>query len=483
MGVSRAILGVGYPRNVEQIQRILEQARCLGISLYPISRGMNIGYGEMTPTTDQQLVLNLSRMCAIREFDAENGEIVIEPGVSQKLLSEFLEAQKANYIADMTGASPDASVVGNILEAGFGHTPIGNRRKHVVSMEVVLADGTVLKTSEMPSLGPDLAQLFIQSNFGIVTAIRMPLLPCPETIETFTLSFKSEEKFLLGIERLRELRRNGTLVNLVHVANATRTLMTSSRFPETLDRSHVLSQSEARAILNSRSLVDYGEWTALGALSGFRDEVACRRKRVKKAMRGVATVRFFSTKFLNGLIRVLSHGFFKSIRRLSMVLSSLKSLRELNGIVRGVPSEEPSRNILWRIDDPKRLGLLWYAPVVPATSQDVASLLKVSREVFEKHKFEMPLTLTLISSNKMTGVFSFSFDRLDPEQVRRAHEAYAELSRKTIELGYRPYRAGLLTKFGEVYSPETEDVLNRIKRALDAADTVAPGRYGLSSHR
>lgn len=91
-------------------------------------------------------------------------------------------------------------------------------------MEVLLADGRLLTTQEMPTPGPDLAQLFIQSNLGIVTAIRIPLFPVPEKVVTFTLSFESDEAFFDGMIRLRELRKAGVITSLLHTGNHRRWL-------------------------------------------------------------------------------------------------------------------------------------------------------------------------------------------------------------------------------------------------------------------
>src|SRR3546814_18291106 len=61
-------------------------------------------------------------------------------------ISEHLRAQGIALWPDCTGAGPDTSIVGNILDRGFGHTPYGNRAQYISCLEIVLADGRVLRT-------------------------------------------------------------------------------------------------------------------------------------------------------------------------------------------------------------------------------------------------------------------------------------------------------------------------------------------------
>ena len=105
----------------------------------------------------------------------------------------------------MTGAGPDASVLGNVVERGFGHTPYGDRFLHSCGMEVVLADGRVLKTGfgayenakarhvHRWGIGPSLDGLFTQSNFGIVTKMTVWLVPAPEACQAFAFSIPNDE--------------------------------------------------------------------------------------------------------------------------------------------------------------------------------------------------------------------------------------------------------------------------------------------------
>ncbi len=481
LSLIRSVLGVVYPRTISQLQSIVKAASKFGVALYPVSQGKNIGYGEMTPTTSDQLVVVLKYLNAIREFDAINGEVVVEPGVTQSQLADFLKESKANYWMDVTGASPEASIIGNTLESGFGHTPLGDHRKHILQMQVMLADGSILDTAEMPAVGPDLAQLFVQSNFGIVTAIRIPLFPIPEKTVTFTISFADDQAFFSGISKLTELRKDGTIASLAHTGNATRALMTSSRFPAHRDRSIVLSESDCHAILNEQSPIDFGAWATIGGIYGYKSDVKNKQKRIKKALKGLAEVKFFSDEKINFLDKLLHSKLSLKLRSLNFIRGSFSSLKALHGIIRGQPSDHPSQNIFWRVDKTENLGLIWHAPVIPATNSDCSALLEAARTVYSKYHFEMPVTLTLINAKFMTAVFNISYDKSNASEMARAHAAYRDLSTITDQLGYLPYRCGLLSKPTNNYSRNQSEFLNKIKFALDPQNIFAPGRYGIGS--
>jgi 4-cresol dehydrogenase (hydroxylating) len=122
---SAEVHAVLRPGTREEVQGCVRIARRFGVPVTPISTGRNWGYGSSAPAASSVL-LNLSRLNQILDYDDELAYVTIEPGVTQRQLHAFLLERGGKLWMDATGASPDCSVIGNTLERGFGHTPMGD---------------------------------------------------------------------------------------------------------------------------------------------------------------------------------------------------------------------------------------------------------------------------------------------------------------------------------------------------------------------
>lgn len=464
-----------YPLSRDEVERIVRLARKSSVALYPISRGLNTGYGDRAPWRSGQVVVSLECMNRITGYDAEAGWVEVQPGVTQQALYEFLQSEGGKWFADVTGASPEASVVGNYLDGGFGHTPIGNRREHLLEAEVVLGTGAVIRTGIFPGLGPNLSSLLVQSNFGIVTSIRIPLLRVTPCSETFTLHFRSEDCFVEAMELLRDLRQEGGLPSLVHVANATRTLMSSLGWPEGMPKDRALSEADCLRLLAS-PFVHTAPWMGIGGLYGSKAQVRLSRRILRRKLRRVAKVTFFSDakiRFLQRAVRLL---FWLDEPQRGKLHESLDSLASLHALSRGVPTPRPSRKVLWKIGRAEDLGLIWISPVLRADSASVARLLSVVRPIFERHGFEMPVTVTLIDQMHAVAILSLTFDRSHLEGSRRAREAHGELLAALKAAGFSLYRKSIIPSDPAIPSARLAAIRD-IKRAWDPEGVIAPGRY------
>ncbi|MEI8197713.1 MAG: FAD-dependent oxidoreductase, partial [Phycisphaerae bacterium] len=87
-------LAVLFPNSRAEICKIigiiLQYPDCVGV--YPISCGKNFGYGDAAPLRAGGLVLDLGRMNRIVEVNEKLGYAVIEPGVTQAQMYEYLKS-------------------------------------------------------------------------------------------------------------------------------------------------------------------------------------------------------------------------------------------------------------------------------------------------------------------------------------------------------------------------------------------------------
>jgi len=140
------LAAVLYPDSTAQVSEAMRIATRHGVAVYPWSRGRNWGYGSRTPVVDGSVGIDLGRMNRILDIDDEMGTATIEPGVSFWELVHALHERGNRWFVSVPGTSADASVVGNLLERGWGFGPYSDRFAHSAGMEVVLADGTVIRT-------------------------------------------------------------------------------------------------------------------------------------------------------------------------------------------------------------------------------------------------------------------------------------------------------------------------------------------------
>ncbi len=477
LAVDKKVMGIIFPRTVEQIQVIVKAANKYKVALYPISQGKNIGYGELTPYSNDQVILNLCHLKNIRDYDSVAGEIVVEPGVTQADLAQFLKQIDAPFWADVTGATPEASILGNTLEGGFGHTPMGDHRKHVVNVEAILADGRLIQAGEMPALGPDLTALFIQSNLAVITAIKISLMPIPAECKTFILTFATEEQFLKSLPTICKLKNRGIINNLLHFGNATRTLITSGFVDQIKEVELIFDEATSLEHFNKNSPIQIGAWSAAGAIYGGPAEVNEKLKILKSELNAYAKLKTFSDRQVNLINTVLNLNCLQGFKLIKNIRNSFQVLNTVHGLLRGQPSHKPTENLIGRNGSIKNLGLAWFAPVVPAREKELTKLLQIARNVFTKHGFLMPLTLTLVNSGKLIAVFNIKFDKLKIDEVEGAHQAYAELSSQCYKEGFFPYRAGLLTKLSGAIPKGKAHLMALIKKSIDPQNIIAPGRY------
>jgi 4-cresol dehydrogenase (hydroxylating) len=133
------------PESTEQVQAIVRIANEYQIPLWTISTGRNLGYGGSAPAYSGSVVLDLKRMNRVIEVNDKTHYAVVEPGVSYFDLYRYI--QERNLRVWIDPADPGwGSVVGNALERGGGRTPMKDHWSAVCGLEVVLANGELLRT-------------------------------------------------------------------------------------------------------------------------------------------------------------------------------------------------------------------------------------------------------------------------------------------------------------------------------------------------
>ncbi len=493
-------LAVLRPRDTEEVAAVARIAGSERVPLYPISAGRNWGYGDACAYRDGHAIVDLSGMNRILEADATLAYVVIEPGVTQKQLSDYLREHDLPLWMDCTGAGPDTSLMGNILERGFGHSPYGNRFQSVAGMEVVLADGEVVHTGfgHFPAsvnrrvyqygVGPYVDGLFTQSNLGIVTSLGLWLMPKTAALNHFLCMVDEHADIGPVIDALRPLRLDGTLRSILHIGNDLRVISGGTTYPRELAGDTVPLADAVRRQL--RAAAGVGAWTVSGALYGSSGQVALARRALRKALAATgARVQFLDERKLDlaaAAARLLGNS--APGRRLAAKVALGRSLFEMN---RGIPNGRFLAGAYWRrrgglppgfpaganpaLDN---CGMLWVSPVLPMRGADLLRVHALAEPIFRTHGFDLFVTFSMINERALGGVLTVAYDKEDAAEAARALVCYRQLFATMMEAGYIPYRVGLQSMAALDSGTDSYwRMVGRIKAALDPAGIIAPGRY------
>jgi len=174
-------LAVVSARSVADVQRTLEIATAHRVPVVPRGAGTGLTGGSTASTGE--VVLSTLAMNRILEIDAADELAVVEPGVINGDLNDALAPHGLWYAPDP--ASRAISTVGGNIATGAGGllcAKYGVTREAVLGLDVVLADGTLLRLGHRTVKGVtglDLVGLMIGSEgaLGVVVGATVKVLP------------------------------------------------------------------------------------------------------------------------------------------------------------------------------------------------------------------------------------------------------------------------------------------------------------------
>ena len=147
---------------------------------------------------NSEVCVDFSRhMNQVLEFRKDDMDVTVQPGVGYQDLNQMLEGHGAFFPPD---PGPGAQIGGMISQgcSGTNAYRYGTMKDWVLGLEVVLADGTIIKTRGRPrksSSGYDMTRLFVGSEgtLGFVTKAHLKLTRAPENVKVAVSQFESIE--------------------------------------------------------------------------------------------------------------------------------------------------------------------------------------------------------------------------------------------------------------------------------------------------
>ena len=196
------------PQTTEELAKIVK--RCHDAGQIIVTHGGLTGCAKAADTTSEHVVISLERMNKIEEIDEIGGTITTQAGAILETVQKTV-ADNGFYFPLDLGARGSCTVGGNAATNAGGINVIryGMMRNHILGLEAVLADGTIVSSMNKViknNAGYDLKQLFIGSEgtLGIITRITMKLETAVNNYQTALVAlddFSSVIKFLMHMKK------------------------------------------------------------------------------------------------------------------------------------------------------------------------------------------------------------------------------------------------------------------------------------------
>jgi glycolate oxidase len=203
---------VVLPVSTEQIAGIMKIASARGIPVTPRGAGTNISGGSIP--VKGGIVLCTTRMNRILDINKTNLSVTAESGVVLQDMNQALARENLFFPPDPQSFYA-CTLGGNAAENAGGPYCVkyGVFKQYLLGMEVVLADGTVMKLGGLTAknrTGYELMMLFTgaEGTLGIITKMNLRVIPLPQASQTMLAIFNDIEN---GIQAVTDILASGVI--------------------------------------------------------------------------------------------------------------------------------------------------------------------------------------------------------------------------------------------------------------------------------
>ncbi|CAI0641628.1 unnamed protein product [Colletotrichum noveboracense] len=482
-----------HPKNVTDIQAIVKLCNDFLVPVWTFSRGHNVGYGGAAPRVSGSLVMNLgTHLNRILEVNAEDCYCLVEPGVTYLQMQKYLND---NGLADKVWLdSPElgyGSMIGNALDHGVGFTPYGDHWMMHCGMEIVLANGEVVRTGmgamQSPEgraqaakgvppqdqhqnecwqlfpygFGPINDGIFSQSNNGIITKMGMWLMPAAPGFTPFMVTYEKDEDLAAVVDIIRPLRVNMVLQNaasLRHIALDAAHYHPRTEYTDAgLDVPLTEEQLDAAA-----KKVNLGRWVYIGAAYGPEPIRKAHLEITKREMTKVPGSRWF-------LLEDRKEEF--------------STLHCRSDTMQGIPTWDELRWLNHERSWIPNCTFLSFSPISKVDGKSAQKQYEMAKKRFAEAKMDY-FGILSIGMREMHNIVCIVYNREDPDARRRAQWLVRTMIQDCADNGWGEFRThvALMDQIADTYDFNDHALgkLNQtIKDALDPNGILAPGKSGV----
>ena len=464
-GISTSASAAITPGSVEEIQAILRVASVHQVPLWTVSTGRNFAYGGAAPRLPGAVILDLKRLNRVIEVNEDLAYALVEPGVTYFDLYAHIKGKGFKLWIDPP-APGWGSMVGNTLERGFGYTPYGDHAAHQCGMEVVLANGELIRTGMgamtdnsswplyKPGFGPSYDAMFMQSNFGIVTKMGIWLMPQPETSLLCTAKFHNESDLELIVDTLRPLRLNQIIQNNAVIEGPVRWAAGISTRDQWYDGDGAMPHDAIKAMIKK---MGSGWWNLRFGLYGPAEIVDVNYRIVQKVFAKIPGAELNAKKYRHD-----------------------EPAGGGDKLMTGIPNLAAFQMLDWRGGNGAHIDL---SPICPATGHDAVRQYQMVQTRANESGFDYYGGFT-VGTRHLHHIFAAIFDRDNVKQCTQVDTLFKTLIDDIRQAGYGEYRSHLhyMNQVASQYDFNNHALMRMseaIKDALDPAGILSPGKQGI----
>jgi FAD/FMN-containing dehydrogenase len=436
---------VVYPTTTEEIVALVKLAGEIGASITP--RVANTNVGGLAVAAPGGIIADLTRMNRIIEVDADDMFAIIEPGVTQQQLKDYLVDHDLPLTLGYSLAPPHVSVLANCLLDGLTNRSLkyGSMSQWISGLEVVLGDGSTLRTGSWSIRGigpfarapmPDLTGMFtsFQGTTGIVTQLVFQLWPKhPIEQRLFILGYTAQGVF----GAVQKLCRLEICEDIGGLSWPSGKMMMGVQHP------------------NPEPDPDEPKWFLYVDLAAEREEELA-----------------YKVKLLNETLDEQR----AAGERLEQPLD-INMLLKVNPAM-GAFAEFPTE--LAFLTDHGGGGLSWMGTYGPLSR--FAATSDVCCELMAKHGFA-PAIVSRPMRGGHFGVLRFlvTFDKSSPEEVEKVRAVMRDLLEAVTEAGFAMYKtpAWALDWLKDRIDPGALELIRGVKALTDPKGILNPGKWDL----
>ncbi len=276
---------VAFPRNTAEVQQIVQACAAHGVPV--VGWGAGTSLEAQALATHGGLVVDFSEMTAIRDLSAADMTVRVQPGLTREALNTELRTTGLFFPVD-PGAN--ASIGGMAATRASGTTAVryGTMRDNVLGLEVVLADGRVIRTgtaARKTSAGYDLTALFVGSEgtLGLVTELTLRLHGQPESVAAAVCAFANMGQ---AVQAVMETIQSGIPMARIEFVDEATVAAFNAHAGETLPlMPHLMIEFHGSDAGVAETAARFGEIAADNGGAGFRWATREEDRRALWAMR------------------------------------------------------------------------------------------------------------------------------------------------------------------------------------------------------